>query len=118
MPFRGMPSTPPPAKLSPTLASCWNLVRRSCRPPRLWKSSTRCLAVVGQCLDANTCFDTDDYIVSVTYVGESSSGDQFVENYRVFFSPVPPEELQVAQSTSTECARSADLDLIQPTGHW
>ena len=58
----------------------------------------------GQCLDANTCFDTDDYIVSVTYVGESSSGDQFVENYRVFFSPVPPEELQVAQPTSTEAA--------------
>ena len=50
----------------------------------------------GECLDDDTCFEGDDYIVSVTYVGESSSGDQFVENYRVFFSPVPPEELQVA----------------------
>ena len=69
----------------------------------------------GQCLDANTCFDTDDYIVSVTYVGESSSGDQFVENYRVFFSPVPPEELQVAQPTSTEATdfRITRVDMVR-----
>ena len=71
--------------------------------------------MVGQCLDANTCFDTDDYIVSVTYVGESSSGDQFVENYRVFFSPVPPEELQVAQPTSTEATdfRITRVDMVR-----
>ena len=69
----------------------------------------------GQCLDANTCFDTDDFIVSVTYVGESSSGDQFVENYRVFFSPVPPEELQVAQPTSTEATdfRITRVDMVR-----
>ena len=66
----------------------------------------------GECLDDDTCFEGDDYIVSVTYVGESSSGDQFVENYRVFFSPVPPEELQVAQPTSVE---AADQEIIRIT---
>ena len=59
----------------------------------------------GECLH-------DDYIVSVTYVGESPSGDQFVENYRVWFSPIPPEELQVAQPASME---AADQETIRIT---
>ena len=66
----------------------------------------------GECLDDDTCFEGDEYIVSVTYVGESSSGDQFVENYRVFFSPVPAEELQVAQPTSME---GTDQEIIRIT---
>lgn len=43
------------------------------------------------------CFEEGDYITSVTYVGESATGDMFVENYRVFLTPVPPSELLVAQ---------------------
>ncbi len=43
------------------------------------------------------CFEEEEYVLSVTYLGENDTRGLFVENYRVFITPVPRAELLFAQ---------------------